>query len=85
MVFEDYFIISITHLDEFVQMLMQMNSEEVIEKLKEKLASEDLKVIEEIVEVISKLGLSEIKEDLYKIKDRGLLTDRIDEILAELN
>jgi hypothetical protein len=76
---------SITHLDEFVQMLMQMSSEKVIEKIKDKLMSDDIKIIEETVEVISKLGLGEMKEDLIKIKERGLLTDRIDEILDELN
>jgi HEAT repeat protein len=85
MVFEDFFLISITHLDEFVLMLMKMSRDKVIEMLRIKLNSEDIKVVEETVEVISKLGLSQMKEELIKIKERGLLTDRIEEILDELN
>ncbi len=83
-VFEDYFGTSISHIDEFIEMIMQLNRDKVKMKIAENLHSDQDAIVEETIEVIRNIGLSEMKDELIKIKDRGALTDKINEVLSEM-
>jgi len=85
MVFEDYYLTSISHLDEFIQILLHINNDKVIHKLKKNLLSDDLRIIAETIDVILKLNISNLSEELLEIKKRGLLSDKIDNVLEELS
>jgi HEAT repeat protein len=83
--FEDFFETSVRHLEEFVQILMQLDNSKVMDRLNHNLNSDDTRIIEESIEIIGKLGLSEFKEKLIKIKEDGVLTDKINEVLDDIN
>lgn len=81
--FDDIFTITKRHAEEMIEMLLQLNEEKTIVKLREHLASKDKADLEEIIEITGRLKLTEFKEDLESIKNKGIMTDTINDILNE--